>query len=275
MVPRRSQLFVPGNNERMIRKAALELNPDSVIIDLEDAVPVNAKEDARRLIRELLPQLDWGNKELCVRVNAPDTPWFYGDVDTVVRIDNVRCIVVPKAEFSLDFIYRATGREIEPIIETARGLLNLEDIVRSEGVTAVSYGVADFALSVGGSLQAYESNQVIKTMVVAAARAYGVDPIDRVYFDIKDLDGFRRDCVEAKSLGFVGKQVIHPSQIPIANEVFSPSKEEVEWARRVVEAYERAVKEGRGAINLDGKLVDYVHYRLARRILEIAKQLGL
>ncbi|MCG2863548.1 MAG: CoA ester lyase [Vulcanisaeta sp.] len=275
MVPRRSQLFVPGNNEHMIRKAALELNPDSVIIDLEDAVPVNAKEDARRLIRELLPQLDWGNKELCVRVNAPDTPWFYGDVDTVMRIDNVRCIVVPKAEFSLDFIYRATGREIEPIIETARGLLNLEDIVRSEGVTAVSYGVADFALSVGGSLQAYESNQVIKTMVVAAARAYGVDPIDRVYFDIKDLDGFRRDCVEAKSLGFVGKQVIHPSQIPIANEVFSPSKEEVEWARRVVEAYERAVKEGRGAINLDGKLVDYVHYRLARRILEIAKQLGL
>ncbi|MCG2895116.1 MAG: CoA ester lyase [Vulcanisaeta sp.] len=275
MVPRRSQLFVPGNNEHMIRKAALELNPDSVIIDLEDAVPVNAKEDARRLIRELLPQLDWGNKELCVRVNAPDTPWFYGDVDTVMRIDNVRCIVVPKAEFSLDFIYRATGREIEPIIETARGLLNLEDIVRSEGVTAVSYGVADFALSVGGSLQAYESNQVIKTMVVAAARAYGVDPIDRVYFDIKDLDGFRRDCVEAKSLGFVGKQVIHPSQIPIANEVFSPSKEEVEWARRVVETYERAVKEGRGAINLDGKLVDYVHYRLARRILEIAKQLGL
>ncbi len=268
-------MFVPGNNEHMIRKAALELNPDSVIIDLEDAVPVNAKEDARRLIRELLPQLDWGNKELCVRVNAPDTPWFYGDVDTVMRIDNVRCIVVPKAEFSLDFIYRATGREIEPIIETARGLLNLEDIVRSEGVTAVSYGVADFALSVGGSLQAYESNQVIKTMVVAAARAYGVDPIDRVYFDIKDLDGFRRDCVEAKSLGFVGKQVIHPSQIPIANEVFSPSKEEVEWARRVVETYERAVKEGRGAINLDGKLVDYVHYRLARRILEIAKQLGL
>ncbi len=268
-------MFVPGNNEHMIRKAALELNPDSVIIDLEDAVPVNAKEDARRLIRELLPQLDWGNKELCVRVNAPDTPWFYGDVDTVMRIDNVRCIVVPKAEFSLDFIYRATGREIEPIIETARGLLNLEDIVRSEGVTAVSYGVADFALSVGGSLQAYESNQVIKTMVVAAARAYDVDPIDRVYFDIKDLDGFRRDCVEAKSLGFVGKQVIHPSQIPIANEVFSPSKEEVEWARRVVETYERAVKEGRGAINLDGKLVDYVHYRLARRILEIAKQLGL
>ncbi|MFP3173227.1 MAG: CoA ester lyase [Vulcanisaeta sp.] len=274
MVFRRSQLFVPGNNEHMIRKAALELRPDSVIIDLEDAVPIDGKENARKLISELLPQLDWGNKELCVRVNAPNTPWFYGDIDTVMKIDNVRCIVIPKAEFDLGFIYKATGKEIEPLIETARGLLNIEEVVRSEGVTAVSYGIADFALSVGGVLQAYESNQVLRTMVVSAARAYGVDPIDRVYFDIKNIEGFRRECVEAKSLGFVGKQVIHPSQIPIANEVFSPSKEEIEWARRVVEAYEKAVREGRGAISLDGQLVDHVHYRLARRILDFANQLG-
>jgi Citrate lyase beta subunit len=123
-------------------------------------------------------------------------------------------------------------------------------------------------------MQAYESNQVLRTIVVSAARAYGVDPIDRVYFDIKNIEGFRRECVEAKSLGFVGKQVIHPSQIPIANEVFSPSKEEIEWARRVVEAYEKAVREGRGAISLDGQLVDHVHYRLARRILDFANQLG-
>jgi citrate lyase subunit beta/citryl-CoA lyase len=258
----------------MIRKAALELRPDSVIIDLEDAVPIDGKENARKLISELLPQLDWGSKELCVRVNAPNTPWFYGDIDTVMKIDNVRCIVIPKAEFDLGFIYKATGKEIEPLIETARGLLNIEEVIRSEGVTAVSYGIADFALSVGGVLQAYESNQVLRTIVVSAARAYGVDPIDRVYFDIKNIEGFRRECVEAKSLGFVGKQVIHPSQIPIANEVFSPSKEEIEWARRVVEAYEKAVREGRGAISLDGQLVDHVHYRLARRILDFANQLG-
>ncbi len=267
-------MFVPGNNEHMIRKAALELKPDSVIIDLEDAVPIDSKETARKLIRELLPQLDWGNKELCVRVNDPKTPFFYADIDTVSKIDIVKCIVVPKAEFDLSFLYKATGKEIEPLIETAKGLLRIEDVVRSEGVTAVSYGVADFALSVGGLLQAYEPNQVLKTLVVSAAKAYGVDPIDRVYFDIKNLDGFRRDCVEAKSLGYVGKQVIHPSQIPIANEVFSPSKEEIEWARRVVEAYERAVKEGRGAISLDGQLVDHVHYKLAKRILDFANQAG-
>ncbi len=272
MVLRRSQLFVPGNNERMIRKAALELRPDSVIIDLEDAVPVNEKENARKLIRELLPQLNWGNKELCVRVNDPRTPFFYADIDTVYRIDHVKCIVIPKAEFDLGFVYKATSREIEPLIETAKGLLRLEDVVRSEGVTAVSYGIADFALSVGGSLKAYEPNQIIKTLVVSAARAYGIDPIDRVYFDIGNLEGFRMDCIEAKSLGFAGKQVIHPSQISIANEVFSPSDEEVNWARRIVEAYEGAVKEGRGAISLDGQLVDYVHYRLARRILEFTRQ---
>ncbi|MFB6470519.1 MAG: HpcH/HpaI aldolase/citrate lyase family protein [Vulcanisaeta sp. AZ3] len=272
MVLRRSQLFVPGNNEHMIRKAALELKPDTVIIDLEDAVPIDKKEDARKLIKELIPQLNWGSKELCVRVNAPQTPFFYADIDTVLKIDLIKCIVIPKAEFDLGFVYKATGREIEPLIETARGLLHVEDIIRSEGVTAVSYGVADFALSVGGSLQAYEPNQVLKTLVVSAARTYGIDPIDRVYFNIKDLDGFRKDCIEAKQLGFVGKQVIHPNQVLIANEVFSPSKEEIEWAKKVVEAYESASKEGRGAISLEGQLVDHVHYKLAKRILDFINQ---
>ncbi|WP_243678089.1 CoA ester lyase [Vulcanisaeta distributa] len=193
------------------------------------------------------------------------------------KIDVVKCIVIPKAEFDLSFVYKATGREIEPLIETARGgLLKVEDVVRSEGVTAVSYGgAADFALSVGGVVKTYEQNQVLKTMVVSAARAYGgVDPIDKVFFDIKDIEGFRRECVEAKSMGFIGKQVIHPSQIPVANEVFSPSEEEINWARRVVEAYERAVKEGRGAISLEGQLVDYVHYKLAKRILDFVNRPG-
>ncbi|WP_069807396.1 HpcH/HpaI aldolase/citrate lyase family protein [Vulcanisaeta thermophila] len=274
MVLRRSQLYTPGNNEKMIRKAALEIDADSVIIDLEDAVPIGNKDDARRLIRELLPQLDWGNKEVCVRVNAPDTPFFYDDVSTVSRIDVVKCIVVPKAEVDLSFLYKATGREIEPIIETARGLLRIEDIVRSEGVTAVSYGVADYALSVNGDVKAYEQNPVLKTLVVAVAKAYGVDPIDRVFFDIKDSEGFRRDCMEAKALGFVGKQVIHPSQVEIANEIFMPSKEEIEWARRVVEAYESAVKAGRGAISLEGQLIDNVHYKLAKRILDLVNRVG-
>ncbi|MGC8582488.1 MAG: HpcH/HpaI aldolase/citrate lyase family protein [Thermoproteus sp.] len=269
---RRSQLYVPGNNERMIRKAAAELRPDSVILDLEDSVPPEEKGKAREILSRLVPELDWSGKELCVRVNPLDTPYFYADMDLVSRLDKVECVVVPKAEAPLDFIYRGTGRRVEPMIETARGLLRIEDIVRSEGVAAVSYGVADFALSVGGDYKAYVGNQTIKTLVVATAAAYGADPIDRVFFDLKDAEGFRRECLEAKALGFVGKQVIHPSQIPIANEVFAPSAEEIAWAERVVSAYEEALRQGRGAVRLDDAMIDNVHYKLARRILEKAKE---
>jgi len=271
-VIRRSQLYVPGNNERMVRKAAAELKPDSVILDLEDSVPPEEKGRAREILARLVQELDWGGKELCVRVNPLDTPYFYADMELVARLDAVKCVVVPKAEGPLDFIHRGTGRSVEPLIETARGLLAVEDVVRSEGVEAVSYGVADFALSVGGDHRAYVGNQTIRTLVVAAAAAYGADPIDRVFFDLKDLEGFRRECLEARALGFVGKQVIHPSQIPIANEVFSPSADEVAWAERVVSAYEEALRQGRGAIRLDDALIDNVHYRLARRILERARE---
>lgn len=269
---RRSQLYVPGNNERMIRKAALELSPDSVILDLEDSVPPEEKDIARDLLMRIVPQLDWGTKEVCVRVNPMWTPYFYKDIELVLKLDVVKCVVVPKAEVPLDFVYQATGRSVEPLIETARGFIKMEEIVRSEGVAAVSYGVADFALSVGGYHRAYEGNQAIKTLVVAAARAYGVEPIDKVYFDLKDLEGFRRECAEAKALGFVGKQVIHPSQIPIANEVFSPTEEEIRQAERIVKAYEEARARGRGAIRVDDQLVDYVHYQLARRLLEYARR---
>ncbi len=124
----------------------------------------------------------------------------------------------------------------------------------------------------GGNYRAYSNDRVIKTLVIATAAAYGVDPIDRVFFDLKDLEGFKRECLEAKALGFVGKQVIHPSQIPIANEVFSPSQEEISWAERVVAAYEEAMRQGRGAIRLDDVMIDNVHYEIAKRILEIARR---
>ncbi|TRM94504.1 CoA ester lyase, partial [Sulfolobus sp. A20-N-G8] len=152
--------------------------------------------------------------------------------------------------------------------ETAKGIAKIEDIVRSEGVEAISYGIADLSLSLGGDFTFYEKNEFIKTYIVNIAKAYDVDAIDKVYFDLKNQEGFRKECEEARKLGYVGKQVIHPSQVEIANQVFSPSKEEIEWARRVIEAYEKAKKEGRGAIRLDDKLVDYVHYKIAKRIIE-------
>ena len=265
---RRSQLFVPSISEKMIRKS-VEINADSIIFDLEDAVPPEDKERARELLSKLLKELDWGRKKgLCVRINSLQLLDSYQDISFISREDKISCIVVPKAENDLSFLHKATGKTLIPLIETAKGVVKIEDIVRSEGVVGVSYGIADLSLSLGGDYTFYENNQYIKTIIVTTARAYDVDAIDKVYFDLKNMEGFRKECVEAKKLGYVGKQVIHPSQVDIANEVFSPTKEEIEWAKKVIEAYENAKKEGRGAIRLDDKLIDYVHYKIARKIVE-------
>ncbi|MEM3350628.1 MAG: CoA ester lyase [Saccharolobus sp.] len=264
---RRSQLYVPAISEKMIRKS-LEINADSIIFDLEDSVPPEDKEKARELLTKLLKELDWGKKELCVRINSLQLLDSYRDISIIGNEDKISCIVVPKTEGDISFLYKATGKSLIPLIETAKGVMRIEEIARSEGVVAISYGIADLSLSLGGDYTFYERNEFIKTKVVITAKTYDIDAIDKVYFDLKNLEGFRRECEEAKKLGYTGKQVIHPSQVEIVNEVFSPSKEELEWARKVIEAYEKAKREGRGAIRLDDKLIDYVHYKIAKRIVE-------
>jgi len=135
-----------------------------------------------------------------------------------------------------------------------------------DGVAALSYGASDLALSVHGSVKTYEANTFVKMKVVVAARAAGVDPLDKVYFDIRNTEGFRAEAREAKELGYSCRHVIHPDQIPVANEVFNPSREELEWAEKVVKAYELASSKGRGALIVDGALVDAVHYGLAKSL---------
>jgi len=262
----RSQLYVPGNNEKMVRKS-VGIQADSVVFDLEDAVPQQDKENARKLLGSLLEELDWGKRRLCVRVNPTYTMDYYRDVLWVSEQDKVGCVVVPEAEDGLLSLYRTTGKHVEPLVETARGLMKVEDLVRQEGVFAVSFGSADLALSMGGEASTL-ANQYVRTAVVVAARAYGVEALDRVFFDLKDVEGFEAECRWAKGLGYSGKQVIHPSQVEVANQVFSPSKDELEWARKVVELYEAHAKQGRGALRIDDKLVDAVHYRMAKRLLE-------
>ncbi|MDT7889131.1 MAG: CoA ester lyase [Desulfurococcales archaeon] len=265
-LPRRSMLFVPGIDERKIRKSA-ELAADSVILDLEDSVPPGDKERARELISKLLPELEW-RRELCVRINTLYSIDGILDIVHVSKWDKVTCIVIPKAEGDLGFIYKATGRNIVPLIETARGFSRIEDIARSEGVVAITWGPADLALSVGGEVSAYENNIYIRSLIAITASAYGIDAIDKVYFKIEDLEGFRRDALEAKKLGYVGKTVIHPTQIEISNEIFTPSREEIEWARKVIELFEQASRMGKGATRMGGQMIDAVHYRIARKILE-------
>jgi citrate lyase subunit beta/citryl-CoA lyase len=264
---RRSQLYVPGNNEKMIRNAAT-LDADSIILDFEDSVPASQKASARDLVAKLSKELDWGKKELCVRVNAVGTPEHTRDVSLVRRLGRVDTILIPKAEADYSSISRKSGKAILPIIETAKGLVKLEAVTRAKGVVAVTYGAADYATSVGGSVDAYMDNVAVKTLIIAAARASGVEGVDNVYFDLEDLGGFRAQAIRARSLGFTGKQVVHPSQIPVANEVFTPTDAEVAWATKVIREFTEAGSRKRGAIRIDGELVDAVHYRLAKSILE-------
>ncbi|MCY0860188.1 MAG: CoA ester lyase [Sulfolobaceae archaeon] len=266
---RRSQLYVPANNMKMIQKSTT-LDADSIVFDLEDAVPSNEKENARNTLAKALSELEWNGKELCVRINSINDKNGIKDLEFVMSLDKINTILVPKAEQDLSFIYKSTGKNIIPIIETSKGVVNIENVIRSEGVVAVTYGAADLALSVYGDIKEYEKNIYIKTLIVLNAKAYDIDAIDKVYFDLKDLEGFKNEALEAKRLGYVGKQVIHPSQISIANEVFTPSKEEVEWAKKVISAYEEMIKQGKGALRVDDKLVDAVHYKLAKKILELS-----
>jgi citrate lyase subunit beta / citryl-CoA lyase len=266
-MPRRSQLYVPGNNEKMIAKAAT-LDADSIILDLEDAVPTSEKARAREVVARLSKELDWERKELCVRVNGVRTPAHTGDVSAVRRMDRVDAVLLPKAEGDCSNLAGRVGKSLIPIIETARGLTTLNGVARSKGVVAVTYGAGDYATSVGGSIDAYLKNEAIKTLIVAAARTYGLEAVDNVFFDLEDIAGFRKEALGARALGFTGKQVIHPTQIPVANEVFSPSDAEVEWANKVIRDFEEAGAKKRGAIRVDGRLVDAVHYRLAKGILD-------
>ena len=266
---RRSQLYVPANNPRMIAKAAAT-EADSILFDFEDAVPPDEKESARRSLGSALRKADWGHRELGVRINVPGTPDGERDLAALAAEPLISMLVVPKAESDLSPLSKATGKALIPIVETARGVLRIEDVIRSEGVVAVTYGAGDLATSVGGDVEAYGRNVYVKTRLVIAAAAYGLEAIDRVFFDLEDDDGFRTEALEAKRLGYVGKQVVHPKQVRLANEVFSPTEDEIRWAREVVQAYEEAAQQGRGAIRVRDRLVDAVHYRGAKKTLERA-----
>jgi citrate lyase subunit beta/citryl-CoA lyase len=271
LVVRRSLLFTPGNVERRIRKVGeLAVKPDTVILDLEDAVPPGEKGKARALLENLLPQVEFGSVEVCVRVNSLKTRDGLEDLIALLRWDKVSCVMIPKVESptEVSIVYSVTGRNVIPLVETSKGFLRLEDIVRAEGVVGITWGISDLSFSIGSSIDALEANEFIKIMIPLVASAYGVEAYDTAYLKIDDIDGFKRSCERAKSLGYMGKLLVHPSQIEIANSVFSPSEREVEWARKVVSAFEDAMRRGLGAIRVDDQLVDLVHYKKAKAILE-------
>jgi citrate lyase subunit beta/citryl-CoA lyase len=289
----RSELAVPGSNPAMFVKA-LGGEADYVFLDLEDAVAPGDKEQARRNVIQGLLEHDWRGrgKTICVRVNGIDTHYMYRDLIEVVeqaghRLDT---ILIPKVGVAADVylvdalltqIEAAKGIEhrigIDVLIETALGMANVESIAQSSPrLEAMHFGVADYSASVrartvviGGLNPDYPGDQwhAALSRMVVACRAYGLRPIDGPFGDFKDPDGYRLAARRGAALGIEGKWAIHPSQIALANEVFSPPPAEVERARRILAALDEAARAGRGAAQLDGKMIDAASARMAENVV--------
>ena len=308
----RSELAVPGTNTSLFEKAA-QGPADIVFLDVEDAVAPDDKETARRNIIQGLNEIDWGAKTMMVRINGLDTHYMYRDViDIVEACPRLDMILIPKVGTAADVyaidmlvtqIETAKSRSkkigFEVLIETALGMANVEVIAQSsKRLEAMSFGVADYAAStrarttvIGGVHPDYgvlsdrdadgkrdytwaDPWHFAQSRMMVACRAYGLRPIDGPFGDFNDPDGFRAAARRAAVLGFEGKWAIHPSQIALANEVFSPSDAEVTKARRILQAMDEAAKDGRGAVALDGRLIDIASIRMAQALIAKADSLA-
>ena len=288
--PQRSELAVPASSARFIDKAA-GCAADAIFLDLEDAVIPELKVQARKNAIAALNDIDWGGKTVSVRVNALDTQWGCRDIMEVAeacpRLDR---ILLPKCdtpghvhtvELMLGGIELGLKRErrigMEALIETAKGLANVEAIAATGGrLEALIFGAVDYQLDMKIFHASVNDPWHFELARVAnACRAYGLAPIDGPFTNIGDPEGFRAAAVRAAALGFEGKWAIHPSQIEVANEVYTPTPMQLAWAREVLEALAAAGKEGRGAVkNKDGDMIDMAHRKMAHAILERAARVA-
>lgn len=292
----RSELAVPASNPTMIDKAAAG-DADYVFLDLEDAVAPPEKEQARKNCIQALRDIDWAakGKTVSVRINGLDTHYMYRDVVDVMEQagERVHTLLVPKVgvtgdlymvEAMVNQIEQAKGYAsrvgLEALIETALGMANVEAIAQFGGrLEALHFGVADYAASmrartvnIGGLNPMYPGDQwhaAISRMVIAC-RAYGLRAIDGPFGDFSDPEGYKDGARRAAALGCEGKWAIHPSQVVLANEVFSPTEAEVTKARRIIEELKLAEAQGKGAASLDGKMIDAASEKMARNVLVIA-----
>jgi malyl-CoA/(S)-citramalyl-CoA lyase len=309
----RSELAVPGSQAKLFEKAA-KSDADVIFLDLEDAVAPDDKAQARKNIIQALGDIDWGNKTMSVRINGLDTHYMYRDVIDVLEQapDRLDLIMIPKVGTAADVyavdmlctqVEAARGRKkkvgFELIIETALGMQNIHEIAAaSPRNESLHFGVADYAAStrarttsIGGANPSYAIltdqledgsrathwgdmwHYAISRMVVAA-RANGLRPIDGPFGNFSDGDAYRAAGHRAAVLGCEGKWAIHPSQITLGNQVFSPSEKDVDQARRIIAAMKVAESEGKGAVSLDGRLIDYASIRQAEVLVKKAEQIA-
>jgi len=278
----RSLIFVPGNNPRFLEKAK-SLPADVICFDLEDSVPDKEKKKARALIKNTLKQRNKYSPDVFVRTNSPESGLAEADLKEIVQ-KGIDGIVIPKVNSAnelkkiekiisgLEKKRKIKGIRLMPSIESALGVVNCYEIASSsKRVDALVFGIFDLLNDMG--IEYTKGNprgaKYSRYKIPVAATAAGVVAIDGIWQDLKDKNGFTKDCEIGRSLGYVGKSVIHPDQIQIVHKIFHPNKAEIEWAKKVCSVYEELTKKGKGATVVEGKMIDEVHYKRAKALLEI------
>jgi citrate lyase beta subunit len=279
---------MPGDDRRKIEKATT-LGVDSICMDMEDGVAMNKKAEARAVIAQAMKELDFGSSERCIRINSLGSGMEKYDLAAALSADP-DAIVVPKIETAeqvkwvsehIETHELASGKTLGNIrllvgVETAKGILNLEEIASADKrLEAIIFGGEDYAASVG-AVRTKEATELLyaRQATVTACAANDLQAIDIVFIDFKDPEGLRLEAEEGARFGFSGKQVIHPNQVQVAQEAFTPSNAAIEYAKRIVESFESSQKEGKGAYALDGKMIDMPLLKNAQKVLDRAKAAG-
>jgi citrate lyase subunit beta/citryl-CoA lyase len=277
--PRRSVLYMPAANERALEKAKT-LPADAIIFDLEDAVAPDAKEAARPNAVAAAGSAEYGSRELTIRCNGLDTPWGADDLRAAAT-SGASAVVIPKVgsvayvdEVSaiLDAAGAPASLSIWAMIETPTAIFDVRAIAAHPRVSVLVMGTNDLARELRSSLGAAGRHPLVPHLAtaLAAAREAGKVILDGVYNDVKDLDGFRAECVQGMEMGFDGKTLIHPGQVDIANDVWAPTEAEVEHARKVIAAFDEGVAQGKGVVTVDGRMIENLHVANAQRTIAVA-----
>lgn len=288
MHSRRALLYMPGDDRRKIEKATT-LGVDCICMDMEDGVAITRKVEARAVIAQAMKELDFGGSERCIRINSVGSGLEKYDLAAAVAT-NPDTIVVPKVESAeqVRFISEHIGQyeassNMQPGsirmligVETAKGIMNLREIAEADPrLEAIIFGAEDFAASIGAT-RTREATEVLyaRSAVITACAANNLQAIDMVYIDFRDEEGLRLEAQQGAGFGFSGKQIIHPNQVVTVQEAFTPSQAAIEYAQRVVSAFEASQRDGKGAFALDGKMIDMPLLKNAQHVLDRAKTAG-
>ncbi len=279
----RSLIFVPGNNSRFLEKAKT-LQADVVCFDLEDSVPDNEKVNARKLIKSALKSRKSYESSIFVRTNSPSSGKIPFDLKEIVQ-KGIDGIVIPKVNnvnelkrivkilSKLEQTRKLKPIQIIPSIESAEGVVNTFDIASfGKRISAIVFGVFDLLNDLGVEYtKDSEGEKYSRRKIPVDAHAAGISVIDSIWQDLKDSKGLEKDCKLGKSLGYNGKSIIHPDQIPIVHRLFYPNKNEITWAEKVCKIYLESTKKGKGATTVEGKMIDEVHFKQAKALLDVVK----